>query len=266
MPTCENAKRRVLKNTRSPGCRSATATCVAEAAHVLRGARQRDAGHLLEHVADEPAAIEPRFRRVAAPLVADADQVERRGREVLRRVQRGRGGVLHRAWSRCPRTNGRPSPARRPAARRRRRTRRAARRRTGDGRGGRAPAHCPRFGAAGQARPRRRRHCAASRPARGALAAGGFARARRARAAFGIDDERPRELDAVAVGEPGVGRGAHAEPREPRASPGRVRSARRVRSGATASAIVAPGGSSTATTSCTLRRRPDDGDVHGRLG
>ena len=50
---------------------------LAEMTHVLRGARKRHTGHLLEHITDEPAAIEARFGRAAAPLVANADEAER---------------------------------------------------------------------------------------------------------------------------------------------------------------------------------------------
>ena len=69
---------------------------LADVAHVLRGARQRDARHLLEHVADEPAAIESGFRRVAAPFVTNADEAERGGGKILRRPERGRRRTLDR--------------------------------------------------------------------------------------------------------------------------------------------------------------------------
>jgi hypothetical protein len=63
---------------------------VADPAHLLGRPRQRDAGHLLEHVADEPAAIEAGFGGVAAVLVVHPDQPEREDGEVLRGIPGGR--------------------------------------------------------------------------------------------------------------------------------------------------------------------------------
>jgi hypothetical protein len=66
----------------------------ADAAHVPGRAWQRDAGHLLENVPDEPASRP--VSEYCTPLVTDADQVERGRREIGPSAARGRGGVFHR--------------------------------------------------------------------------------------------------------------------------------------------------------------------------
>ena len=66
----------------------------AEAAHVLRSARERHSRHLLEDITDESAAIEARLRSIAAPLVPDADQIEGGGGKILGRFERVHGRAL----------------------------------------------------------------------------------------------------------------------------------------------------------------------------
>ena len=62
----------------------AHANLLAHPAHFLGAARQRHTERVLEHVAHEAAAIEPRIRRVAAPTVAHADHVQRADDHVAR--------------------------------------------------------------------------------------------------------------------------------------------------------------------------------------
>src|SRR6202162_1863329 len=62
-----------------------------EARDFLRGTRQHHAGHLLEHVAHQSAAVESPLRSRAAEFVIDANQAQRVNRQVLRAVPDGRG-------------------------------------------------------------------------------------------------------------------------------------------------------------------------------
>src|SRR4029078_3653743 len=50
---------------------------LADAAQLFRRSRQRDAGHLLEHIPDESSAVETAFRRFAARPISDAHRLER---------------------------------------------------------------------------------------------------------------------------------------------------------------------------------------------
>ncbi len=239
---------------------------LADLAHVSRRPRQGHAGHLLEHIADEPAAIESGLGRVAAPLVADADQVERGSGEVLRGVEGACRRVLHR------RGRGRGERARADilsedgrcengeAAGKKGKGEPAAKRV-----GGAHGRHCPRFGDARQPTVWGRYigtggngggivpGTAGAGPGRRGRIQRRFraiARARRARAAFGSTSSgrvSSTRSPSASGASPRARRPKIANPSSPGSSPCWASSPDR----STASATVAPGGSSTGTTSWT---------------
>src|SRR5438034_10991759 len=65
----------------------------ADLAQLPRGTRQCHAGDLLEHIANEPAAVESADGRVAAIAIADTDETECELAEIPRVVPDARSGA-----------------------------------------------------------------------------------------------------------------------------------------------------------------------------